>query len=71
MIRIGVNTEELRERISKSGYKASYLAKMLEIKSSTYYRKVRGKNDFYPGEILRLCELLNIDKADREKIFRI
>lgn len=71
MIRIGVNTEELQERISKSGYKANYLAEMLEIKRTTYYRKLRGQNDFYPGEILKLCKLLKINKTDRKKIFRI
>ena len=71
MIRIGVDSKELRRRIFDSGFTGNYIAQMLEMRRSTLYRKVDGHNDFYPGEILRLCDLLKINKADREKIFRI
>lgn len=71
MIRTSIETKELRSLISKSGYKQDYLAKMLEMRRSTFQRKVAGEYEFRIGEILRLSSLLNIDKNTREKIFHI
>ena len=71
MIRTSIDTKELRSLISKSGYKQDYLAKMLEMRRSTFQRKVSGEYEFRIGEVLRLSSLLNIDKNTREKIFHI
>lgn len=71
MIRTSIDTTTLRKIIKKSGYKTEYLAKMLEIRRSSFNRKVAGGTEFRIGEILRLCSLLDIDKPTREKIFHI
>ena len=65
------NTTLLERYIAESGYKKSYLAKALGLKSTTALTsKVRNLTEFKAREIDVLCELLNMrDWETREAIF--
>ena len=62
------NTELLNKRIEESGYKRSYIAKAIGLKS-TYglSKKVNNETEFKASEIEKLCELLNIDTLEERK----
>ena len=65
------NTELLIELIDKSGYKRSYIANALGLKS-TYglANKINNVTEFKSSEINALCELLGIDDLEeKERIF--
>ena len=65
------NTELLIELIDKSGYKRSYIASALGLKS-TYglANKINNVTEFKSSEINALCELLGIDDLEmKEAIF--
>jgi hypothetical protein len=65
------NTKLLEELIDKSGYKKSYIAKAIGLKSTFgLSKKIRNENDFKATEINALCELLGITSLkEKEKIF--
>ena len=64
------NTALLADRIKKSGYRKSYIAKRLGLTAYGFARKVRGDSEFKAAEIATLCELLGIDDlAEKEAIF--
>lgn len=65
------NTELLEKRINESGYKKSYIAKAIGLKSAYgLAKKIRNENEFKAKEINALCELLGIDSLDeKERIF--
>ena len=64
------NTVMLEDYIKKSGYKKSYIANAIGLKS-TYglSKKINNENEFKASEIEILCEILNISDADRMPIF--
>lgn len=65
------NTELLEEKIAESGYKKSYIAKAIGLKSVYgLTKKIRNENEFKAKEINALCDLLNINSLDeKERIF--
>ena len=65
------NTKALEELIAKSGYKKSYIAKAIGLKSSFgLSKKIRNENEFKATEINKLCELLDITSLkEKERIF--
>lgn len=65
------NTELLEQRIAESGYKKSYIAKAIGLKSAYgLAKKIRNENEFKAKEINALCDLLKIDSLDeKERIF--
>jgi hypothetical protein len=65
------NTELLEQKIAESGYKKSYIAKAIGLKSAYgLAKKIRNENEFKATEINALCDLLNIDSLDeKEQIF--
>lgn len=63
------NTALLKEYITKSGYKRSFIAKALGITSYGLALKVDNKSEFKANEIDILCKLLNIGIRDRMRIF--
>ena len=65
------NTELLNKKIDKSGYKKSYIAKAIGLKSAFgLAKKIRNENEFKAKEINKLCELLRIDSLEeKERIF--
>ena len=65
------NTELLEKKIDESGYKKSYIAKAIGLKSAYgLAKKIRNENEFKAKEINALCDLLNIDSLEeKEQIF--
>ena len=63
------NTTLLKEYISKSGYKMSFIAKALGITAYALSLKINNKSEFKANEIDILCKLLNIGIKDRMHIF--
>lgn len=65
------NTVLLEEYISNSGYKRSYIAKAIGLKSAYgLAKKIRNENEFKATEINALCELLNINSLEeKDRIF--
>lgn len=65
------NTELLEKAIEKSGFKKSYIAKAIGLKSTFgLLKKIRNENEFKAKEINALCELLKIESLEeKEKIF--
>lgn len=65
------DTMLLTKKIEDSGYKRSYIAKAIGLKS-TYglAKKIRNESEFKASEINALCELLKIDDPEeKEAIF--
>lgn len=65
------NTKLLEEKIDASGYKRSYIAKAIGLKSAFgLSKKIKNETEFKASEIHRLCELLNIETSEeKESIF--
>ena len=64
------NTEKLEAAIAASGYKKSYIAKVIGVRAETLSRKIKNRSNFNGEEMTALCELLGItDLAEKERIF--
>lgn len=64
------NTALLESVIAKRGIKKGKIAERLGISYPSLKRKIENMSDFTAGEILAMCDILNIDNlADREAIF--
>lgn len=65
------NTELLEKKITESGYKKSYIAKSIGLKSTFgLSNKIKNKTEFTASEINALCELLKIETLEeKEEIF--
>ena len=65
------NTALLEQKIADSGYKKTYIAKTIGLKSAYgLAKKIRNETEFKAKEINALCELLNIDSLEeKERIF--
>lgn len=63
------DTQLLREYIERSGLKRVFVANKIGLTYQGYLNKESGKSEFTQSEIQGLCELLNISKRDRDRIF--
>lgn len=63
------NTERLKEKIEKSGYKLTFIASRLGLTYQGFLNKMNGETEFKVSEIKNLCELLNIGISEKEAIF--
>lgn len=55
------DTARLERVISESGYKKSYIAKVIGLTPATLSRKIRNSSEFKASEIEGLCRLLGIN----------
>ena len=63
------NTQLLEEKIRQSGYKKSYIAKVIGLKSAFgLAKKIRNENEFKAGEINALCNLLKIESLEEKEL---
>lgn len=58
------NTALLEEKILKSGYKKSYIAKSIGLSPYGLALKIQNTNEFKASEIDKLCILLGIDDLE-------
>lgn len=63
------NINMLKEYINKSGYKIYFIAEKLGISYPCLQTRLNNKTDFRQTEIIILCDLLDIDPINRDKIF--
>ena len=64
------DTTLLERYIEKSGYKKSFIAKQIGLKSAYgLARKINNKSEFKATEIGILCSLLKINAKDKNAIF--
>ncbi len=63
------DTEKLRGIIKTSGYKIRYIAKYAGLSYQALLNKMNNVSDFRICEIIKLCNLLHINSADRDEIF--
>lgn len=65
------NTALLEKKIEQSGYKRSYIAKAIGLKSAYgLANKINNVTEFKAKEINKLCEILKIDSLEeKERIF--
>lgn len=63
------NTNELNYIIKESGFKKKFLAEACKITMQALGNKINNKSLFNAYEIKVLCELLNIDSDNRDRIF--
>ena len=65
-----VNSEMLENVIRESGIKRSAILKYTGIKAySTLRDKINNRTEFMASEIQKLCEILHLDRDQREAIF--
>ena len=62
------NKALLDKRIAKSGYKKSYIAKVLGITPETLSRKISNNSYFNINEMRALCELLGINTPEEKDL---
>lgn len=64
------DTARLERVISESGYKKSYIAKVIGLTPATLSRKIRNSAEFKASEMEGLCNLLGItDPRVKNAIF--
>ncbi len=64
------NSSMLKEKIQDSGLIKAWILRQLGIKSyATLRAKINNKSNFTASEIDKLCEILNINRSQREAIF--
>lgn len=64
------NTSLLESYIEKSGYKRSFIARQIGLKSTYgFSRKVNNESEFTATEVAILCNLLKITAKDKNAIF--
>ena len=61
--------ELLRRKIDDSGMTVTSIAKKSGIVRETLYNRINSKGDFTASEIVSLTNVLNLTKAERDKIF--
>lgn len=59
----------LEKAIKDSGYKKSYLAERLGLSRAGFSNCLSNKAEFKASQIATLCELLQLDTAQRNSIF--
>lgn len=64
-----VDTELLKEYISKSGLRISYIVDTLGISRQAFDKKCKGITSFRAPEVYVLCDLLKIPADLKHKIF--
>lgn len=60
---------ELQAEIVRNGLTTKTFCKKLGINPATFYRKTNGKTDFYRNEIVKISEILHLDKEAICRIF--
>lgn len=63
------DVEKLKEYISKSGLKLSFISEKLGISRYGLHLKLTNENEFKVSEMITLCDLLEIPNEDKIAIF--
>ncbi len=63
------DTVLLQKRIDESGYKLRFIASKCGLTYAGLLPKLRGERQFTQGEIIALCQLLELSDKDMRQIF--
>jgi len=63
------NTAKLEAAIKASGYRKAFLAEQLGMSRRNLALCINNRAEFRASHIQTLCELLRLDKAQKESIF--
>lgn len=63
------DSKRLQELIKASGYKKTHIAAKLGLSAGGLYNCINNKAEFKASQIVTLCDMLNIDVAERSAIF--
>lgn len=64
------DTKLLEQYIRKSGLCKNHIAACLNVSPFIFAKKARNEDEFYSGEIMKLCKLLDISQMEeRAKVF--
>lgn len=63
------NTQKLKSKIKKSGYKISFIAEKMGISRQALSNKINGNNNFVTSEMFTMGELLKLSDAELREIF--
>lgn len=63
------NTDLLKEAISKSGFKISYIAEKIGLTRVALTNKIYNRSEFKQSEIEALCNILGLKNKERNSIF--
>ena len=58
------NTLLLKSAIVRQGLTQKQVADELKLSPNGFFKKLHNKSEFRTSEIIKLCDLLNIDKKD-------
>lgn len=61
--------ELLQDTITQSGLKKQYIAEQLGLSRQGLRLKLNGEHEFLETEMQKLCELLSLNKQQRDRIF--
>ena len=64
-----VDFKALRQAIDESGLKVSFVANSIGLSRQALYLRFQNEVEFTASEITKLCEILRLSVADRERIF--
>ena len=65
-----VNTEKLRAMMKEKNITVASAAKAMNMDDATFYRRMNtGGEKFTVGEVVKLAEVLNMEKATFQDIF--
>lgn len=64
-----IDTELLQEKLNKSSFTMTFVAKELGITYQAFLDKVNNKREFTYGEIISLGQLLHLKGKEVNKIF--
>ncbi len=60
---------KLLGRVKEKGYTLDALSKDIGVNVATLSKKVNNKSEFHQGEMIKICNLLDIDKRDISEYF--
>lgn len=61
--------EKLKTYIKRSHWSQAAVADLLEVRADTFNKWLKGVNQFPGQELLKFCELMNLDEAQRAELF--
>lgn len=59
-----MNVLKLKAKIIEKGYKTLEFQKATGIPNNTFYRALRNEAEFKESQIVKICELLDVDVTD-------
>ena len=63
------DTLELEIAVKRAGLTKREIARAMNLSEMGLYKKFQNESEFKASEILMLCDLLNLNSTERDKVF--